>query len=99
MRLAGIAKQYLCMSIWDMDKSRQYWTDWLRVSIILTLIVYHTSLTFSALGSTYIYREIDSPIIFPFLLMTAPLDNFFMACLFFHRWICSLFCFEKENSR
>lgn len=50
MRLAGIAKQYLCMSIWDMDKSRQYWTDWLRVSIILTLIVYHTSLTFSALG-------------------------------------------------
>ncbi|SMP58329.1 Acyltransferase family protein [Sphaerochaeta associata] len=86
------------MSLYGMEKTRQYWADWMRVSIILTLIVYHTSLTFSALGSTYIYREIDSPTVIPFLLLTAPLDNFFMAALFFLAGYAAFFALKKRTA-
>jgi hypothetical protein len=81
-----------------MDKTRQYWADWLRVLVILTLIIYHTSLTFSALGSMYIYREIDSSEVLLFLLLTAPLDNFFMAALFFVAGYAAFFALRKRTS-
>ena len=40
-----------------MDKSRQYWADWLRSLVVLSLSIYHTALTFTALGPMSIYLQ------------------------------------------
>jgi len=85
------------MPSYVMEKSRQYWADWLRTSLVLSLVVYHASLTFTALGSTYIYRKIDSAMVLPFILLTAPLDSFFMAALFFVAGYASCFALKKRT--
>lgn len=66
-----------------MEKERLYFVDWLRVFVILTLIPYHSALTYTGLGSVYIINPIKDIKVLPFLIITASLDNFFMTLLFF----------------
>jgi glucan biosynthesis protein C len=66
-----------------LKKERLYFVDWLRVLVILTLIPYHSALTYTGLGSVYIINLVKDIKILPFLFITASLDNFFMTFLFF----------------
>ncbi len=65
------------------EKERLYIADWLRVLTVLSLIPYHSALTYTGLGDVYIINPLKEPGVFPFLFLTAPLDNFFMTLLFF----------------
>lgn len=66
-----------------MGKERLYYADWLRVLVVLSLIPYHAALTYTGIGSTYIINPIHTPGAIPFIIITASLDSFSMALLFF----------------
>lgn len=66
-----------------MEKERLYYADWLRVLVILSLVPYHAALTYTGIGSTYIVKPVHNSGALPFIIITASLDSFFMALLFF----------------
>lgn len=66
-----------------MGKTRLYYVDWLKVFVILSLIPYHAALTYTGLGDIYIKKVITDIRVIPYILITMPLDNFFMTLLFF----------------
>lgn len=69
--------------------ARLYYIDWLRVLVILSLIPFHSALTYSGLGDTYIASPLKDIRIIPFMLIVATLGNFFMTLLFFVSGIAS----------
>lgn len=80
-----------------MEKERLYFIDWLRVLVILSLIPYHAALTYTGLGSTYIIEPIHNAGALPFIVITASLDSFFMALLFFVSGIATYFSLHSKN--
>jgi glucans biosynthesis protein C len=66
-----------------MKQERLYFVDWLRVFVILTLVPFHAALTYTSIGDIYIKSPIKDIGVLPFLIVVAPLDNFFMTLLFF----------------
>ncbi|WP_020613534.1 acyltransferase family protein [Sediminispirochaeta bajacaliforniensis] len=61
---------------------REYFLDWIKVSVVLLLVPYHTAVSFSHIGHAYIYIEpkIDS---WFYILMSDFLNLWFMRILFF----------------
>jgi glucans biosynthesis protein C len=82
-----------------MKKERLYYVDWLRVLVILTLIPYHSALTYTGLGDTYIISPLKDLKVLPFLIITAPLDNFFMTLLFFLSGIGTYYALQYRSRR
>lgn len=82
-----------------MDKERLYYVDWLRVSVILSLVPYHAALTYSGLGDVYIKTPLKDLRILPFLIITSPLDNFFMTLLFFVSGIAAYYIFKHKSGK
>ncbi len=80
-----------------MARERLYYVDWLRVLVILTLIPYHTALTFTGLGMTYIFQPVSNITILPLLAFTASLDNFFMTLLFFLSGIGTYYALQRRS--
>jgi len=74
--------------------TRLYYLDWLRVLVILSLIPFHSALTYSGQGDTYIVSPLKDITIIPFILIVSSLGNFFMTLLFFVSGIAS-FCFLR----
>lgn len=81
-----------------MNKERLYYVDWLRVIVILCLVPYHASLTFSGLGDIYIKTPIKDMGILPFLAISTPLDNFFMTLLFFVSGIATYYSMQNRSN-
>lgn len=65
-----------------LNNSRLYYIDWLRVLVILSLIPFHSALTYSGLGDTYILSPLTDIRILPYMLIVSSLGNFFMTLLF-----------------
>ncbi len=82
-----------------MNKVRLYYVDWLRILVILSLIPYHSALTYTGLGDTYIKSPIKEPEVLPFLIISAPLGSFFMTLLFFISGIATYHSFTKRGSK
>lgn len=80
-----------------MSKERLYYIDWLRILVILSLVPYHAALTFTGLGDIYIKNPVKDVRIVPFLIITAPLDNFFMTLLFFVSGIASFYALQHRS--
>jgi hypothetical protein len=80
-----------------MEKERLYYADWLRVLVVLSLIPYHAALTYTGIGSTYIIKPIHNSGVLPFIIITASLDSFFMALLFFVSGIATFYSLHHEN--
>lgn len=81
-----------------MERERLYFIDWLRVSVILSLIPYHAALTYTGLGEIYIKKPITGPRVIPFIFMTMPLDNFFMTLLFFISGISTYYSLKSRSN-
>lgn len=82
-----------------LEKVRLYYIDWLRVLVILSLIPYHSALTYTGLGDIYIKTPINDIEVMPFLIFTAPLGSFFMTLLFFVSGIATYYSFQNRGSR
>ena len=82
-----------------MKKERLYYVDWLRVLVILTLIPYHSALTYTGLGDVYIKSSLTDIKVLPFLIVQAPLDNFFMPLLFFLSGIGTYYALHYRSKR
>ncbi|PKM49698.1 MAG: hypothetical protein CVV02_14580 [Firmicutes bacterium HGW-Firmicutes-7] len=79
-----------------MKNSRLYYIDWLRISVILSLIPYHAALTYTGLGDIYIIEPVTGLKLVPFIFLTMPLDNFFMTMLFFISGISSYYSMKSR---
>jgi peptidoglycan/LPS O-acetylase OafA/YrhL len=77
--------------------TRLYYIDWLRVLVVLTLIPFHAALTYSGLGDTYIATPFHDIRVIPFILIVAPLGNFFMTLLFFVSGIASFHTIRSKG--
>ena len=82
-----------------MEKERLYYIDWLRVLVVLSLIVYHSALTYTGLGDIYIRRPLHDVRGLPFLIITVPLRSYFMTLLFFVSGIASYYSFRYRGRR
>jgi len=80
------------------NKERLYYVDWLRILVILSLIPFHSALTYTGLGDIYIKATIREPEVLPFLIVTVPLGGFFMTLLFFISGIATYHSFTKRGS-
>lgn len=80
-----------------MKKERLYYIDWLRISVILCLIPYHSALTYTGLGNTYIITPVKGIGVLPFLIVTAPLGSFFMTLLFFISGMSTYYSFQCRS--
>ncbi len=79
------------------EKERLYFADWLRVLTVLSLIPYHSALSYTGLGDVYIINPLKGPGVLPFLFLTAPLDNFFMTLLFFVSGISACHALKRRS--
>ena len=82
-----------------MKQERLYFVDWLRVLVILTLVPFHSALTYTDIGDIYIKSPIKGISVLPFLIVIAPLDNFFMTLLFFLSGIGTYYAIQYRNER
>lgn len=82
-----------------MRKERLYYVDLLRVLVILSLIPYHSALTYTGLGDVYIRSPLKDFKILPFIIVQAPLDNFFMTLLFFLSGIATYYAFHYRSKK
>ena len=80
-----------------MGKERLYYIDWLRVLVVLSLISYHSALTYTGLGDIYIRTPLHNAGVLPFLLITVPLRGFFMTLLFFVSGIAAYYSFKYRG--
>lgn len=76
---------------------RLYYLDWLRVLVILSLIPFHSALTYSGLGDTYILSPLTDIRIIPFIVIVSTLGNFFMTLLFFVSGIASFYSLQTKS--
>lgn len=76
-----------------MKKERLYYIDWLRVLVVLSLIPYHSALTYTVLGDIYIRTPLHDARVLPFLFVTIPLRSFFMTLLFFVSGVAAYYSF------
>ena len=82
-----------------MAKERLYYIDWLRVLVVLSLIPYHSALTYTGLGDIYIRTPMHDVGVVPFLLITVPLRSFFMTLLFFVSGIAAYYSFQYRGRK
>lgn len=82
-----------------MKKERLYYVDWLRIMVILTLIPYHSVLTYTGLGDVYIKSPLKDNSILPFLIIQASLDNFFMTLMFFLSGVSTYYSIRHKGER
>ena len=80
-----------------MEKERLYYIDWLRVMVVLSLVFYHSALTYTGLGDIYIREPLHNVWVFPFLLITVPLRSFFMTLLFFASGIAAYYSVKHRG--
>lgn len=81
-----------------MEKERLYYIDWLRVLVVLSLIFYHSALTYTGLGSIYIRNPLHDASGVPFLMIAVPLRSFFMTLLFFVSGIAAYYSLKYRGS-
>lgn len=81
-----------------MANKRLYYVDWLRVLVILSLIPFHSALTFLKLGNVYIKSPVIGIDAIPFVIVTTPLEDFFMTLLFFLSGIATYYSFQSRQS-
>ena len=82
-----------------MESKRLYHLDWLRVSVVLSLIPFHAALTYLRYGIVYIKAPVRGIGALPFLLVTVPLGDFFMSLLFFISGVAAWYSLKKRNGR
>lgn len=82
-----------------MKRNRLYYVDWLRVFVIASLIPYHAALTYTGLGDIYIKKVITGFRVIPYVLITMPLDNFFMTLLFFLAGIGTYYALQYRKKK
>ncbi|WP_066498153.1 acyltransferase family protein [Abyssisolibacter fermentans] len=80
-----------------MKETRLYYVDWLRVFVIVSLVPYHAALTYTGLGDIYIKKIITDFRVIPYILVTMPLDSFFMTLLFFLAGISSYYALKYRK--
>jgi|AGTN01.3.fsa_nt_gi Acyltransferase family. len=80
------------------ENERLYYVDWIRALVVLTLIPFHAALTFIRYGTVYIKEPLPGLAALPFLIVTVPLGDSFMATLFFVSGIASYFSFKKRGT-
>lgn len=83
----------------EIKNERLYYVDWLRVLVILALIPFHMALTYTVIGDTYIKSPIIDIRVIPFTTITAILDNFFMALLFFLSGIGTFYALKQRSKK
>jgi glucans biosynthesis protein C len=92
-----------------LENTRLYFADWIRIIVVLSLIPFHTALSYSGYGDVYVYdpRAIDYYLgntdipgisSLPFDLYISFLDNFFMHLLFFVSGLGSYFALQKRTA-
>ena len=88
--------------------SRLAYLDWLRFLVVLSLAPFHASISFTAMGSVYVYdtpvRDVllagSTPVgVGPLVLteFTVFMDNWFMSLLFFVSGIGAVFSLRKRS--
>lgn len=80
-----------------MQNKRIYYVDWLRVMVILSLIPYHSALTYIKYGSVYIKAPLSGQAQLPFVVITTVFSDFFMTLLFFLSGIASFYSFRRRS--
>jgi len=89
-------------------RGRIAYIDWLRFLVVLSLAPFHASISFTVMGSVYVYdtpiRDIllsgSTPVgVGPLVLteFTVFMDNWFMSLLFFVSGICAVFSLRKRS--
>lgn len=63
------------------------------------LIPYHSSLSYSGLGQTYVQTQIEDFRVIPFLIIGVLMDNFSMTLLFFVSGIASFYALKYKGKR
>lgn len=81
-----------------MEKERLYYIDWLRVLVVLSLIFYHSALTYTELGNIYIRTPLHDARGLPFLIIAAPLRSFFMTLLFFVSGVAAYYSLKYRGN-
>jgi len=80
-----------------MEKERLYYIDWLRIVVVLSLVLYHSALTYTELGDIYIRAPLHNVWVIPFLIITVPLRSFFMTLLFFVSGIATYYSIKHRG--
>lgn len=80
-----------------MEKERLYYIDWLRILVVLSLVPYHSALTYTGLGDIYIRTPLHDVRVLPFLMITVPLRSFFMTLLFFVSGIAAYYSLKHRG--
>ena len=82
-----------------MEKGRLYYADWLRVLVVLSLIPFHSALTYTGFGDTYIIAPVKGISVLPLQLFVTILGSFFMTLLFFISGIASYHSMQKRGEK
>jgi fucose 4-O-acetylase-like acetyltransferase len=82
-----------------MEKERLYYIDWLRALVVLSLIPFHSALTYTGSGDTYIYAVVNSVSVLPLKLFVSVLGSFFMPLLFFVSGIASYHSIQRRGEK
>jgi Acyltransferase family. len=80
-----------------MEKERLYYIDWLRILVVLSLVPYHSALTYTGLGDIYIRTPLHNISVLPFLIISVPLRSFFMTLLFFTSGIAAYYSIKYRG--
>lgn len=81
-----------------METKRLYYIDWLRVSVVLSLIPFHAALTYLRYGIVYIKEPVAGLSALPFLVIVVPLGDFIMTLLFFVSGIASFYSISRDST-
>lgn len=82
-----------------MEKERLYYIDWLRVLVVLSLIPFHSALTYTGFGDTYINAPVSGISVIPLRLFVNVLGSFFMSLLFFVSGIASYHSMQHRGEK
>lgn len=80
------------------NNKREYYLDWIRVTVVLLLVPFHTAVSFSHIGKGYVYspQPVDS---FFFVFLSDFLNLWYMRMLFFISGIAAFMALEKRSSK
>lgn len=77
-------------------KERIYYLDWIRVTVVLLLIPFHSALSFSHIGKGYVYS--NEPVnSFLYIFISDYFNLWFMRMLFFVSGIAAYYSFKSKK--
>lgn len=80
-----------------MKADRLYYLDWFRILVVISLIPYHTSLTYTGYGDTYVTDIQEGISTIPLMIFQRALDPFFMTLLFFVAGCSAYYAMKKRS--